>query len=110
MSIMQNHAASPIRAIHSLRESDQDIAQLAMSLVGSDWTVLQHETYDGHLLLLLCGRDDESWFSIHGSLGGVHLGRLLDDVFQELGCYENVAVALRAAGESVALLEKHMVA
>ena len=92
---------SPIRALHSLRGSAADAAQLAMALMGPEWSVLRHETYDGHLLLLLHGPDGEAWFSLHGAADGVHLGCLSEDRFAEMGAFETLSAAFAAAHAAV---------
>ena len=102
----QLEQSSPIRALHSLRDTHAETAEAAVASFGPRWSLERHESYDGHLILQLApGEEGECVFVLHGVAQGVHLALFsADSDYASLGRFETLQAALGfvqrlAAGE-----------
>lgn len=88
--------STPIRALHGLRETHAAATETALSLLGCGWSVERHDTYDGHLILMLSPADEDArCFVLHGSADGIHLDAMGDE-YEQLGRFDSVASAIQS--------------
>ncbi|MBE7158459.1 MAG: hypothetical protein INR62_08520 [Rhodospirillales bacterium] len=94
---------APLRALHSLTETQAEALQSEMFRSGEDWCFERHVAHDGHLLLLInppAARGATISFALHRDVAGFHLSAWREDEHVALSTSRGVvevAAAIRRA-------------
>ena len=74
--------ASPIRALHSLREPQASCIIAGLSSLIPNWAIERHESCDGFLSVVLHQRASDVAIIINHDQLGIHVDLLVDDDLQ----------------------------
>ena len=92
-------AASPLRALHSLTETQVARLEGALARLPGSWSLDRHEGYDGHLTLLVTAAgDDSTSFSLHRTGQELHLSLWQGDEPTRSGTFLSVEEVARVIG------------
>ncbi len=83
---------SPIRAEHSLRETDVAAFRQGFAESQDAWSLDRHESYDGDLTVMLTPPGEaEATLVVSRDEDGFHLAASQGDDYQDLGSFESVS-------------------
>ena len=88
---------SPLRALHSLRETDVDALRQGFAENQEEWSFDRHESYDGDLTVMLTPADEaEPVLVVSRDEEGFHLAASRGDEYQPLGSFGSVTSVVSA--------------
>lgn len=83
-----------VRALRSLTRRDADAVRATIRVAGGEWTVEEHDDYDGYLSLLIApARDGGPAYLIAGRTDAVELAELRGDEMIALGAFPSIGAA-----------------
>lgn len=84
-----------IRALSSLTRRDADAVRSTVRAAATDYTVQEHDDYDGYLSLLVTPGDDTgSCYVVAGRTGAVDVASLQNDDMTSLGTFPSIGAAM----------------
>lgn len=93
-----------VRALRSLTRRDADAVRAAIRASGGEWTVEEHDDYDGYLSLLIAPSHEGAAYLVAGRTDAVEVAELRGDEMITLGAFPSIgaaaAVLRRALGGS----------
>ena len=104
-------AASPIRALHSLCETQATSIVNGLGSLAGTWEIERHESCDGHLSLVLTHTACDTTIIVGRDSAGIHVSLMLGDELHAIPerhtSTANVIIALKdLAGKNVIATQK----
>ncbi len=96
-----------IRAIQSLTQSQADAVSRAVGALSAEWSVDQHEDYEGYLSLVVSRDDQKSTgptFLISGSVDRIELAELRADELHRLGNFSAIDELIAELARTLAVV------
>jgi hypothetical protein len=92
-----------VRALRSLSRRDADAVRATIRAAGGEWTVEEHDDYDGYLSLLIApARDGGPAYLIAGRTDAVEVAELRSDEMIALGSFPGIGAATAVLRRSLA--------